>query len=116
VTIQRDVDPTAAASFSFAIGRSGHSVVVTLHGELDQASSAPLERILRDLIDDQGNLAVVVDLRSISAADPSVLEVFLAASGWARSHRGSFRLYGPQANVAEALVGPWLAQELDIVP
>lgn len=101
--------------FTFDIGRSSDAVVVTLHGGLDRSNVAPLERILRDLIDDQGNLQVVVDLRDLSAVDPAAIQVFLAASRWARRHRATFRLYRPPARVTEALMGPGLAEELEIV-
>jgi anti-anti-sigma regulatory factor len=87
------------ACFSFAIRRGcSGGVIVALRGEVDQLSAKRLTRLLRDLIDDQGNGVVVFGLQDVSGVHPEALELFSAASGWARRHGTSFRLHGlPQA-------------------
>ena len=78
--------------FSFSIGRAGGAVVVTVHGEVNAANVETLGRVLRDLIDDQGNLALLVDLRDVPTVDPSAVDLFSAASGWAARHGATFSL------------------------
>ncbi|MGI8776293.1 MAG: STAS domain-containing protein [Acidimicrobiales bacterium] len=66
----------SSTPFSMAIGRALGTVVVTAHGDLDDAGAANLERVLDDLIDGQGNLHVVVDLHDVGAVGPSGLSMF----------------------------------------
>jgi anti-anti-sigma factor len=87
-----EVGNTAERQFSFAIRRVGATVVVALHGELDELSVAGLTPVLRDLIDDQGNQSVVVDLEGVTSVDPSAARLFRDAWRWARTHRASFGL------------------------
>lgn len=51
------------------VGRYQGTVMVTVHGELDPAKVAHLRLLLTDLIDGQGNVAVIVDLQDATAAD-----------------------------------------------
>lgn len=55
-------------SFSFTVSRVARQVVVTGHGTLDRAGCAVLDCVLRDLIDDQGNLCVVVELGDVTVS------------------------------------------------
>ena len=42
-------------------------MVVTVHGELDRQRAAHLDLVLADLIDGQGNLSIIIDLRDVTA-------------------------------------------------
>lgn len=94
---------TAPRRFWFVIGRALGTVVVTLHGELDSTGAKQLQDALKDLIDDQGNLRVAVDLRSLRRIDSSCVAVFEAASQWACHRGGSFWMCGPSPTVSAAL-------------
>lgn len=50
-----------------AVGRHMRTVIVTLHGNLDLSASVLLAGVPRDLIDGQGNMAVVVDLADVAS-------------------------------------------------
>ncbi len=98
-----EVDLAARSRLSFAIGRVGGTVVVTVRGEVDRTGVQDLAGVLRDLIDNQGNGTVVVDLRDVAGADPSLVEVFSAASDWARRHGARFSVHDPPATLAPLL-------------
>ncbi len=92
-----------APRFSMAIGRFAATVVVTLHGTLDTGASMDLARVLHDLIDDQGNLALVIDLRDLDEIDPSGVEVLATAAAAEEGRGGALRLSGPSEMVLDAL-------------
>lgn len=92
-----------APRFSMAIGRFAATVVVTLHGTLDAGASMDLARVLHDLIDDQGNLALVIDLRDLDEIDPSGVEVLATAAAAEEVRGGALRLSGPSEVVLDAL-------------
>ena len=52
-----------SAPFSLAIRRELGTVVVTVDGELESRSCVAVERVLTDLVEGQGNVRVVVDMR-----------------------------------------------------
>jgi anti-anti-sigma factor len=79
-------------SFGLAIGRALGTVVVTLHGELSATTSPQVTEVLRDLIDDQGNLSVVIDARDLTVSGPDGVAAFVVAAQWARRHGGRFAL------------------------
>lgn len=81
-----------AADFSFAVRRARGTGVVTARGVLDGDGSHALGDVLTDLIDDRGNLAVVVDLHDLGPGRPEHLGVFAAA---ARSAGGAARWSSP---------------------
>jgi hypothetical protein len=64
------------------VGRYKGTVMVTVHGELDLPKVAHLRLLLTDLIDDQGNVSVVVDLQAATAGpdDPGALGRFAEAT------------------------------------
>ena len=72
-----------------AIGRALGTVVVTVHGDLNSATSPQLAEVLRDLIDDQGNLSVVVDVRSLTLSSPVGAAALAVAGHWAQRHGGT---------------------------
>jgi anti-anti-sigma factor len=61
---------------SRALGR----IVVSPQGALDDAAAASLRIILRDLIEDQGNLEVVIDALQVTAIGDAAIDVLVEAS------------------------------------
>ena len=104
--------PTARAD-SIVIGRFQGTVVVTLHGALDASLSAGLGSVLQDLIDGQGNLAIVVDLRDVDRADCSGVHVLGAAADRIEARGGQLRLSGPVSGVFDALALSGLTRLVD---
>lgn len=94
--------PVERGRFWFVIGRAMGTVVVTLHGEADSAGVEQLRDALEDLIDNQGNLHVVVDLRGLRRVDPACVAVFAAASAWACDRGGTFSVHDPSPAVTAA--------------
>jgi anti-anti-sigma factor len=82
----------AFGGLAVAIGRALGTVVVTVHGELDGTTSPQLAEVLRDLIDDQGNLSVVVDARDLTLTAPEGAAAFAVAAQWAHRHGGTLSL------------------------
>jgi anti-anti-sigma factor len=76
---------TGPEGASIAVARSAGTVVVTVRGELDAETSRHLGVILADLIDGQGNMAVLVDLHDARATDPDCLWTLTEAAE--RAHR-----------------------------
>jgi anti-anti-sigma factor len=95
--------PSSPRGFWFDVSRVSGRVVVTAHGTLDTSVSPVLARVLRDLIDDQGNMAVVVDLGDVTVADLACTGVLLAAACSAASRGGELIVAAPPAAVAWAL-------------
>lgn len=89
--------------FSIAIGRALGTVVVTVHGDLDELGARHLGSVLADLIDGQGNLAVVVDLQDTVASENGDLSVFATAAAHARRHGGVLSLSDPPDALYRAL-------------
>jgi anti-anti-sigma regulatory factor len=85
------------SDFTVVIGRVFGTVVVTVRGTLDAAAAGPLERLLRDLVDNQGNRAVSIDLRAASPPDPAVAEILVAVAASAKRRGSSFSLLEPSA-------------------
>ena len=85
------------------MGRFLGTVVVTLHGNVDLIKAAALADVLHDLIDGQGNLAVVVDLRDVPWVDGAGVGVLASAASRIETRGGELRLGGPGGAVAEAL-------------
>ena len=75
-------------------------------GELDAEASKNLGGILADLIDGQGNMSLVVDLRGASAGDPDCLWMLTEAAERAHRRGGTMRLDGAtEVNAALELRG-----------
>lgn len=100
---RRRMRADAATSCRFTIGRALGAVVVEVHGELDVTSSASLGHVLRDLIDNQGNLTVVIDVRDTTLVDPAAVSVFAAAASAAFRRRARLALKEPDDNLYDAL-------------
>lgn len=89
---------------SLAIGRYMGTVIVSLHGDLSVSASVRLAAVLRDLIDSQGNLSVVVDLADVGGIDRSGLDVLASAGARMDKRGGALRLAGPTGAVVDALI------------
>lgn len=89
--------------FSFEVSRISGRVVVAAHGSLDREAWPVLDRALRDLIDNQGNMVVVVDLADVTVTDLACTGVFLAAAASAARRGGKLVLAAPPAAVRWAV-------------
>lgn len=98
------IDLGTAGAFSFAIARTSGAVVVTTHGPLDPGAAAALGDALLDLIDNQGNLAVVVDLTDLHVPDHTVLEALAPAASAAARRGGRLTLADPSEAVEWGLL------------
>ncbi len=67
-------------------------MVVTVHGEMHFADWARVDAILRDLIDAQGNLDVVLDLCEVVSLERDAVPLIVHAARQAHSHGGHLRL------------------------
>lgn len=95
--------PSPRRDFSFEVRRVAGRVVVTAHGTLDSTACPVLDRALRDLIDDQGNMVVVVDLADVSVSDLECTGVLLASAASAARRGGKLVLAAPPAAVRWAV-------------
>ena len=77
---------------SFSVSRTGGTVVVTIHGEIRFDDWARIDAILRDLIDAQGNLDVVLDLCEVVSLERDAVPLIVHAARQAHSHGGRLRL------------------------
>ena len=91
------------STFSFRVARVSGTVVVTACGVLDGAAAELLGDALVDLIDNQGNLDVVVDVRDLREGPQADLGVFATAARAATRRGGTLVLADPPADVAAAL-------------
>lgn len=99
---------------SVAVGRYLGTVIVTIHGDLDHSASGGLAWVLRDLIDGQGNLAVVVDLRDVCQIDGPGVEILGSAAARIAVRGGELRLGGPTGDVGDSLALAGLARLISI--
>jgi len=67
-------------------------VIVTMHGEIGPDDWARVNAILRDLIDAQGNLDVVLDLCEIGHLEHDAVPLIVHAARQAHDHGGRLRL------------------------
>ncbi|MDP1803587.1 MAG: hypothetical protein Q8K72_00330, partial [Acidimicrobiales bacterium] len=82
----------AVAHFSIGIGRSGGTVVITIHGVSSHEDWARIDAVLRDIIDAQGNLDVVLDLGEVVSLESDAAPLIVHAAQRAHSHGGRLRL------------------------
>ena len=76
----------------FDIRRIGGTVVVTVHGEIEIDDGERIDGILRDLIDDQCNLDVVLDLCDVVSLEREAVPLIVDAARQAHTHGGRLRL------------------------
>ncbi len=91
------------APFEVVVSRALGTVVVTIRGELDTYTAPQLRSQLKDLIDEQGNLTVVVDLSKTTFIDSSGLAVLVDALQRMRRHGGSLTLANPSRSTSKVL-------------
>ncbi len=92
-----------AAAWHVDITRSLGAVIVTVEGPLDARTAAALGDTLSDLIDGQGNLFLVVDVRAMVVTDVLALAVLTAARHSMEAREGRFLLAGALPVTALAL-------------
>jgi len=85
---RRPLGPTS----SVGISRTGGTVVVTVDGRIDIDDWAFIDAILRDLIDAQGNLDVVLDLSAVVGLERDAVPLIVHAAHQAHAHGGRLRL------------------------
>lgn len=95
--------------FSFTISRAMGTVVVTTHGVLDQDSARSLGDVLVDLIDHQGNLAVVIDVADLHLSDHMCVVPLATAASAAGRRGGVLSFADPSEAVERALTLTGLA-------
>ena len=66
--------------------------MVTIHGAISCDDWARIEAVLRDLIDAQGNLDVVLDLGEVVALERDAVPIIVHAARRAHTHGGRLRL------------------------
>jgi len=85
---RRTVEPTS----SFTIRRCLGTVVLSIRGQVELEDWSRINGILTDLIDDQGNLDVVVDLGEVTALERAAVPLIVHCARRAHSHGGRLRL------------------------
>ena len=99
-----------------AVGRALGTVVVTVHGFLDEGRLARLEGILIDLIEGQGNLTVAVDLRDADARDADGVAIFAVSAELTRRRGGSLVVNMPPEPLAAGLRQAGLGDLVRVTP
>jgi anti-anti-sigma regulatory factor len=67
-------------------------VVVTIHAQTGSDDWARIEAVLRDLIDAQGNLDVLLDLGEVEVLQDAAAPLIVKAAHQAHRHGGHLRL------------------------
>jgi len=89
--------------FAVDVHRQGGRVVVAVRGRLDAPNSRLLGHVLFDLVENQGNLAVEVDLHEVSHPGSSALETVATELFSAPGCRGRVRLVDPGAEMSDSV-------------
>jgi anti-sigma B factor antagonist len=90
-------------SFDVTIARVFDRVVIRVAGELDAYTAPTLRQSLRDIIEDQGNLNIVVDLSVMTFIDSTGLGVLVGALRNVRQRGGDLVLSAPSASALKVL-------------
>ena len=88
-------------------------MVVALDGEFDLETAPAVARALRDLIEDQGHLDVVLDLGAVSFIDSIGIRTVLDARRSLCERNGRFTIVDPSAAVRRVLRILGLNAQLD---
>ncbi|MGI8984108.1 MAG: hypothetical protein ACR2HM_06195 [Acidimicrobiales bacterium] len=84
--------PSVTPRFSIGIGRAGGTVVITIHGVTGRDDWTSIDAVLRDIIDSQGNLDVLLDLGDVAVLERDAAPLIVYAAQRAHSHGGRLRL------------------------
>jgi anti-anti-sigma factor len=90
-------------SYTFEATRSGETVVATVGGELDMATTFRLEPELERLTQDPGVRALVVDVSGVEFIDSAGLGLLLATDARLRAANVRFALADPSPSVRRML-------------
>ena len=88
---------------SLTISRALGRVVVGVHGELDVATSPRFQGTLARLIEEQGELDIILDLRPLTFIDSTALRVLLYAQRTLDERGGTLTLSAPRSGVLRVL-------------
>jgi anti-anti-sigma factor len=94
-------DPSRPA---ISVSRALSRIIVTLRGALDVSAAPGLRPLLWDLIDGQGNLDVVIDLRDIVVIDPAGIGLLVGTSERMHQHGGRIEFRGAHSGASTSLV------------
>lgn len=97
---------------SLVLGHFLDTVVVTLHGDLDLPASVQLAGVLRDLIEGQDSVAVVVDVGDVVRICGSGVDVLASAGRRMQERGGHLRVARASRPTADALASAGLARLL----
>jgi anti-sigma B factor antagonist len=96
------------------IRRHDVGVVVAVLGELDFVAAPELARTLRDLVEDQGHVDVVMDLGGVTFIDSFGVRTLLQVRSTLCERGGRFAITEPSAAVRRILEILRLDAELDV--
>jgi len=99
----RHLPSDGATHCELSIRRDDLDIIVEVIGEVDVSATPTIERTLRDLIEDQGHLDVVVDLEEVTFIDSHGVRLILAAHNELRGRRGQFTVLRPSPVVRRVL-------------
>jgi anti-anti-sigma factor len=100
-----DAEPLhGSRGLSITFGRESGFVVLRLSGNIDRSTSAELRERLSDVIDEQGNLSVMLDLAGVRVIDRNGAQVLGAAYDRLHVKGGSLALARPGTTVHQMLV------------
>lgn len=99
---------------SVSFSRELSEVVVSLAGDLHARTARVLAERLTDVIDQQGNLAVVVDLEAVTHVDTPGMGVLVDACRRLHDKGGYLALSNPSAAAGEMLESTGLAKVFTI--
>ena len=88
---------------SLGFSRHQGTVVIHVQGELDACNHRELRRSLADLIDDQGHMAIELDLSDLDFIDSTGLQVLLDAHRRLARKGGQLTLRSPRRPVTRVL-------------
>jgi anti-anti-sigma factor len=101
--------------FTVTTSRALGRVVLTLRGELDVATGPALSTTLKDIIEEQGNLDVIIDLARLEFVDSAGLSVLLCADRKLKERGGTLTLSAPRPHVRKVLEIMGLTQVLTLI-
>jgi anti-sigma B factor antagonist len=99
---------------TFTAERAGETVVVTLVGEFDLATTFWLEPELERLSRDDDVSALVIDMAGVGFMDSSALGLLLASQQRLRAEGIRFRLANPSGSVRRMLEFTGVTEELAV--